>query len=101
MPVNKVITGDNANNYILPKGYNRISIQGNFSLYNTTIDIERFKISRNLKTMFKMFQNCMSKNIEFVSDMRTDSILDMGNLFDGCSELTSLNIANWDVSNVI
>ena len=34
MPATKVITRDNANNYILPKGYNRISIQGQFSLYN-------------------------------------------------------------------
>ena len=50
-----------------------------------------------------MFYNC--KNLSFITDMsnlKLNQVIDMSNLFAGCSSLETINgLQKWNISNVI
>ena len=65
-----------------------------------TIDVSNFDVS-NTNTLSNMFANClMLKEVTGLGNWETNQITDMTSMFFKCRELTTLDISNWDTSNV-
>ncbi len=54
----------------------------------------------NIKDMDSMFNGCTNLTSVNTSDWDTSKVTSMGWMFKGCTSLTSLNLNNWDTSNV-
>ena len=50
--------------------------------------------------MYKMFNGCESLTSLDVSNWNTSNVTNMNNMFDFCTSLTSLDVSNFDTSNV-
>ena len=48
-----------------------------------------------------MFYGCSSLTSLDLSNFNTSNVIDMNNMFYGCSSLTSLDLSNFDTSNVL
>ena len=65
-----------------------------------TIDLGNFKVNETTKNMNYMFNGCSSLTSLDVTNWNTSNVTDMRGVFGGCSSLTSLNVSNWDTANV-
>ena len=55
----------------------------------------------NVTTMGDMFNNCTSLTSLDVSNWNVSSVTNMNFMFYNCTSLTSLDVSNWNVSKVI
>ena len=54
----------------------------------------------NIKDMDSTFSGCTNLTSVNISDWDTSKVTRMGWMFNGCSSLTSLDLSNWDTGNV-
>ena len=54
----------------------------------------------NLNSAKYMFYHCTNLTSLDLSNWNTDNLTDIEGIFEGCTRLTSLNLSNWDTSNV-
>lgn len=53
-----------------------------------------------VQTMFKLFDYCSSLTSLNLNNWNTSNVTSMSNMFSNCSSLTSLDLSGWSVSNV-
>lgn len=76
------------------------SHSGNFG--NNTLVFENMKENLDMSQVictFEMFKNCRAKVID-VSGFDTSNVKNMHDMFVGCTNVTVLDVSNWDVSKV-
>ena len=113
----KVSEGNKWYSYLLPKGKGLYKIGGNsvkkvvvkadIKTTNNTIipdsTVEAsFKGSNtsNVISMSSMFEGCVDITSLDVSSFNTSNVTDMNSMFNDCSKLTSLDVSNFNTSNV-
>lgn len=57
-------------------------------------------ITDQVTDMYEMFYRCSALTSLDVSNFNTANVTDMGSMFRGCSALTSLNVSNFNTANV-
>ena len=65
-----------------------------------TIDFGNFEINETTTKMEGMFYRCESLMTLDVSNWNTSNVTDMSGMFADCSSLTTLDVSNWNTSNV-
>ena len=65
-----------------------------------TINLGNFNINKRTTNTASMFSGCSQLTSLDVSNWDTSNITDMSGIFMECSKLTSLDVSNWDTSNV-
>ena len=65
------------------------------------VDFGNFEINETTTYMYSMFINCPSLSSLDVSNWDISNIRSMNSMFEYCSSLSSLNLSNWDTSNVM
>ena len=65
-----------------------------------TIDFGNFQINGTTNDMMYMFSNCKSLTSLDVSNWNTSNVTNMEGVFDVCSSLRCLDVSRWDTSNV-
>lgn len=64
------------------------------------LDLHEFS-SYSLKSTHAMFLNCHAlESITFGTNFKVEKVTDMGQMFDGCTSLTKLNLSGFEVGNV-
>ena len=76
-----------------------IDTNGNTIIPTSTVEAS-FKGSKILSNMNSMFRGCSGLTSLDVSNFNTSNVSDMNNMFNNCSGLTSLNLRNFNTSNV-
>ncbi len=56
--------------------------------------------TRNVKDMSTMFQHCSQLTTLDLSNFDTKNVTNMSRMFESCNELTTLDVSNFDTSNV-
>ena len=72
-----------------------------YGCYNlTSLDVSNFDTS-NVTNMFAMFNDCKKiTTIKGIESLNVKKVVNFAKMFDSCLELTSLDLSNWDTSNV-
>jgi surface protein len=50
----------------------------------------------NIRSAWRMFQNCKALEYVDVSDFGMNKVIDMGGIFCGCEKLKSVDVSNWN-----
>ena len=87
---------DYAENYIT--NYRNITElpEGNKKYLDEVLTTGKYKVV-NMKNMFEYCQSLITLD---VSNWNTSNVTSMSNMFTNCDKLTSLDLSNWDTSNV-
>ena len=64
------------------------------------LTVEYLKVTSNIVNMTNMFRDCSQLTQLDVSNWDTSNVQYMINTFRSCSSLTQLDVSNWDTSNV-
>lgn len=64
------------------------------------INFNKFEVNEKTIKMSNMFSGCFKLASLDISDWNTSNVKDMSYTFEGCSSLISLDISGWDTSNV-
>jgi surface protein len=65
-----------------------------------SVDLSGFDMSK-VSTVWSMFTDCEKlTNVTFSSNMKSDAITNMGQMFAGCTILTSIDLSGFDTGNV-
>lgn len=79
----------------------RVTPIAKYTFGDTNEHIVEYWFDKYITTAYQMFFDCSSMVSLDVSNFDTSNITDMGYMFYGCHELTSLDVSNFDTSNVI
>ena len=71
-----------------------------FSEKTALLTVEYLKVTSNVTDMTYMFYNCSQLTQLDLSNWDTSSVTNMSYMFRDCSQLTQLDVSNWDTSNV-
>ena len=66
----------------------------------TSQDITNVCDTSNITNMNSMFEGCTNLITLDISNFNTSKVTDMNSVFSGCSSLTTLNVSKWDTSKV-
>lgn len=82
-----------------------IANENSSNIFDYFINLQSIKFNNNYDTsnvinMAQMFTGCTSLSDLDVSTFNTSNVIDMNNMFDDCQSLTELDITNFDTSNV-
>ena len=69
-----------------------------FSGKTELLTVDYLKVTDKVTTMGSMFYNCSNLTQLDLSNFNTSNVTNMENLFRGCSKLTQLDVSNWDTS---
>ena len=64
------------------------------------LDLGGFTVNETTTNLNDIFYYCPSLSSLDVSDWNTSNVVDMSSMFEGCFSLTTLDVSNWDTSNV-
>ena len=79
----------------------KIKIKGNFKLEESTIgSIDNMILQNGLTSMESMFRDCSNLTSLDLSNFDTSNVTNMCSMFNSCNSLTTLNLSNFDTSNV-
>ena len=77
--------------------FTNCSFNGKTSL----LTVEYLKVTSNVTTMYAMFQKCSQLTQLDVSNWNTSNVTNMSNMFRTCSKLTTIgDVSNWVTDNV-
>lgn len=71
-----------------------------FSSGGSLREIKSFSNKVSLEDCYQMFQNCTSLTSLNLSNFDTSNVTGMGSMFKNCYSLTSLDVSNFDTTNV-
>ena len=85
--------------------YSYISGGGSNGMFEDCNNLVSIIFSKNFDTsnvtiMYGMFQGCSNLTTLDISDWNTSKVTSMTRMFESCSSLTTLNVSNWETSNV-
>ena len=64
------------------------------------LTVDYLKVADKVTTMNNMFRSCSQLTQLDVSNWDTSKVTNMGGMFDNCLKLTQLDVSNWDTSKV-
>ena len=79
---------------------NADDLAGMFTQCKSLTSVYPFEITNKVKSMNGAFYNCNKLTSLDVSNWDTSNIWDMRAMFQYCASLTSLDVSNWDTSSV-
>ena len=81
--------------------YQMKSFKGLFKNYKNIKEINIIKCNRkDIIDMSEMFYGCTNLNKLNITKLKTDKVTDMSYMFSGCSALEEINVLNFNTSNV-
>ena len=76
------------------------SLESEFKDCENIVSIPKINYTNKAISMKNMFYGCKSLTTLDVSNFDTSNVTDMNNMFSFCNKLTTLDVSNWDTSNV-